>query len=181
MSATEGQERRNTKKNRLAERLHNPTQLRLFLTAAVLAVAYGAVYVPLHNRIAATTRSLLDAQKRLSLAAEVEQLRKQFQQVEERLPKQADSNELVQYVLDGVRQFPLKLDSYAPGAPGTIGPYKVVTLKIRLSGAFADIDRFLEWLESNRRLFRIDDIKIKGQPESGDDLALEIMVLGLIG
>ena len=115
MSATEGQERRADKKNSLLERLHNPTELRLFLLAVVLGVGYVAIYMPLDKTIAATTRKLQDAQKRLALADEVEILRKQFRSVQSRIPENGDTNEWMQYVLGGLRQSPLKLESFNPG------------------------------------------------------------------
>jgi Tfp pilus assembly protein PilO len=183
MSATQGQERRADKKNSLLERLHNPAQLRLFLAAAVLGVGYAAVYLPLGNSIAAATANLEDAKKRLGLADEVAQLRKQFQKVEKRLPAGTDSNEWVQYVLAGIRRSPLKLNAFNPAKPQVIGPYSIVVLKLNLSGSYADIDRFLCWLESNERLFRVDSVKLApgASKDSQDELNMDILVLGLMG
>jgi len=43
---------------KLAERLHDPLQFRIFVTGVILAVGYVGVYMPLDSRIAETTQRL---------------------------------------------------------------------------------------------------------------------------
>ena len=182
MSATETVERRAAQKGSLLERLHDPNQLRLVLTAIVLAVAYVAIYQPFDKRIAATKHSLAEARKRLALAHDVEELRQQFRPVEARLPQQIDSKEWEQHMLSCIRQFPLKLESFQPLTPRELGPYKAMAMQIELSGSFAELDRFLYWLESNQRLFRVDSVNISPVARSGESVRLmKIIVLGLMG
>lgn len=180
---TQGQERRADKLGSLLERLHHPTQLRVFLCAVVLGVGYVAVYMPINNRTTAKLREIEDGRKRLALAEDVRKLRTQFQKVEDRIPKQPDSNEMMQYVLAGIGRSPLKMESFDPSPTQVAGPYQILNLKIRLSGSFADIDRFLEWAEKNERMFRVDNIKISGSrsTKDKDSATLDITLLGLIG
>jgi type II secretory pathway component PulM len=182
MSAVENVDRRGPQKGSLLERLHDPTQLRMVLTATVLAVAYVGVYQPFNERISATRRSLSNARKRLALAHDVEQLRQQYRPVQERLARQSGSKEWEQYMLGCLRKFPLKLEAFQPLAPRELGPYKAVAMQIQLSGPFPELDRFLHWLESNEKLFRVDSVSIA--PASGKDpskRAMTIVVLGLLG
>jgi Tfp pilus assembly protein PilO len=187
MSAIEGQERRAEKKSSLLDRLHNPTELRLCLMAVTLGIGYAAVFLPLNRTIAATTRKLADAQKRLDLAAEVEVLRKQFRSVQSRIPDNGDTSEWMQYVLGGLRQSPLQLESFTPGPSQALGSYQVLSIKIKASGSFEDLDKFIYWLESNPRLFRVDNLKLSpggggaggGAGEAGD-ISMEIAVSGVI-
>ena len=182
MSATENQERRGDKKSSLVERLHDPTQLRVVLMGTVLAIGYGAIYMPLDKNIAETTRKLHDCQKRLILAGEVDHLRKQYRQVEKRIPQQADWIEWMQYVENRIRQSHIRLESLNPGPQQNLGTYQVVTLKIRLFGSFADLDKFLCWLESNDRLFRVDTVDMSpGTGDSGGDIGMDLTILGLMG
>jgi Tfp pilus assembly protein PilO len=182
MSTAENTERRANWKSNLLERLSNPNQLRGFLTALVLLVGYLAIYQPFETHMAATKRSLAEAKKRLNLANDVEQLRKQFSPVEARLQQQTDSKEWEQYMLDEIRKFPLKLDSFKPGDPRDLGPYKAVTMQIELTGSYVDLDHFLHWLESNKRLFRVDDVKISVKSSSSEhSLTMKLIVLGLMG
>jgi Tfp pilus assembly protein PilO len=182
MSLTESSERRASAKSRLLDRLHDPTQLRIFLTATVLLIGYGAVYRPLDEHIAATKRNLTEAQKRLALAHDVEQLRAQFRPVEQRLPQQSDSKEWEQFMLSSIRKFPLKLESFKPDAPRDLGPYKAIAMQIELSGTFVELDKFLYWLESNKRFFRVDQVNIApGAAKTGTDLMMKITVLGIMG
>ena len=99
MIPTPGQERRADTKSQLIELLHDPLKLRFIVAATVLGIGYAAIYMPLDRSTTAATRKLTESETKLSLAGEVEQLRKQYQQVEKRLPKHVDADEWVQYVL----------------------------------------------------------------------------------
>jgi len=182
MSAMEGQERRADKKNSLLERLHNPTELRLFLMALVLGIGYAAIYLPLNKTIAATTLKLEKARKRLDLADEVQVLREQFRSIQSRIPDNGDTNEWMQYVLGGLRQSPLKLESFNPSAPQTLETYQVLSLKIKVSGSFADLEQFIYWLESNPRLFRVDSLKLGQGGAKGEagEMGMDIVVVGVM-
>jgi Tfp pilus assembly protein PilO len=183
MSAFESQDRRGDKKNGLLEHLHNPTELRLFLLAVILGIGYSAIYMPLDKTIAATTRKLQDSRKRLTLADEVEALRKQFRSVQSRIPENSDTNEWMQYVLGGLRQSPLKLESFSPGQAQAIGSYQVINIKIKVSGSFSDLDQFIYWLESNPRLFRVESVKMApgGSGADAGDIGMDVTIIGIVG
>ena len=93
-------------------------QLRIFVTATVLLVAYTCMYSPLSGKIADATAEINRQQKLCQLASDVEHLRAQYQGFVDRLPTQSDSKEWVQYLLDGIRRFPLRLTDAGlrPGA-----------------------------------------------------------------
>ena len=93
----------------LVKSLHNPARLRAAVTVVVLMIAYGAVYMPLSRQIDDTSRRLGEQKQRLELARNIERLRKQHEAFKNRLPTKSDTNEWVEYVLTGVRRFPLKL------------------------------------------------------------------------
>jgi Tfp pilus assembly protein PilO len=183
MSATEGQDRRaDNKMGSLLERLHNPTELRVFLLALVLGISYGSIYLPLNKTTASTARKLEDAKKRLKLAEEVENLHSQYSKVESRIPKNPDASEWIQFVLNGIRQSPVKLEAFNPDAPKAMGSYQVLGIKIKVSGSYADLDDLLHWLESNPRLFRVDSIKLSAGGRDDDGaIRMELAILGVMG
>jgi Tfp pilus assembly protein PilO len=177
----EAQERRASKKNSLLESLHNPVHLRAAVLMVVLAAGYGGIYLPLNNKVDITNSKLINARNQLNLAAEVEQLRKQFREVEDRLPKQTDATEWMEFMLNGIRHSPLKLDSFSPGTVQAAGSYQVISLSIRLSGSLEDVQKFILWLESNERLFRVDNLRLSPVNIGGEDCVnMDIMVLGII-
>ena len=177
-----GQERRLDAKSQLLEQLHDPIRLRFIVAAAVLGIGYAVVYLPLDRNTTAATRKLQDSEAQMSLADDVAQLRKQYQQVEKRLPKHVDADEWVQYVLGAIRRSPLRLDSFSPGVTRALGPYQMVYLSIRLSGSLNDLDQFVAWLESNERLFRVEGIGLGPKAGSdGEEFNMEIAVLGVMG
>jgi Tfp pilus assembly protein PilO len=179
MNTAENQERRADWKSDLLRRLHDPLQLRLGATAILLAVAYGAVYVPLSAQVAETSQKLEQDRRRLALAGSIEQLEKQYRRFRERIPQHVDSEEWVQYLLDGIRQFPLVMTTLDRRPPRRAGPYQVVVLHVEVRGTYFDLDAFVRWLESNQRLLHVDSMKLS--PSGGDVMTLNLVVSGLTG
>jgi Tfp pilus assembly protein PilO len=183
MSATEpGDRRSGGLKARLLESLHNPTQLRVCVIAAVLLAGYYAAFVPLDARIDATTKKLARETKLIKLAANLERLQKQYAAVEPRVPRQVDTKQWVQYVLDGIRRLPLKMNKLDCRPPKQLGPLTVFTFQIDLEGTFYDLDKFLRWVESDQRLLRVDDVLISPiQSSKGPMASMRLTLLGLSG
>jgi Tfp pilus assembly protein PilO len=166
---------------KLVERLHDPFQLRVFITILMLAVAYVAIYMPLNGRIEKISRQLDHEKKHKDLAEEIEQLREQVESFQARLPEGTDTNEWMQYVLGAIRKTPLKLARLDPGAPQRVGPYEAVVLQLELEGVFEDLDSFLHWVETNERLFRIDSAKIAPPRNENGKLSMQLTLVGLKG
>jgi hypothetical protein len=173
-------------KSRLLDRLRDPNQLRVIVTALVLLAAYTCVYAPLSGKIAETTAEI-DRQKNLcQLASDVEHLRAQYRGFIERLPRPgvpgapSDSKEWVQYLLAGLRGFPLRLTVLDCDPVREVGPYKAAVLRVELEGDFFDVDAFLRWLESNPRLLRIDSLSISAPQGRGSVLSVRLTVLGMM-
>ena len=167
-------------KAKLLERLHHPLHLRIFVTAVMLLVGYGAVYMPLDSTICESTRLLEKEEKRLALARDIEHLRGEQKRFQDRIPKTRDSNDWVKYVLSEIRTLPLKLVVLEAKTPLDVGPYKAVVLICELEGAFHDIEELLRWIEYNDRLFRIDSVKISPHRSNNGTLVLQLIVLGVM-
>jgi Tfp pilus assembly protein PilO len=180
MSTTETGERRASSLDALLDHLHDPLKLRIFVVATVLAAGYAGVYMPLSDRIETLTRKLNQDRKSLELAVTIEQLQQQYHLFEERLPVDADTKDWIQYVLAGIRQFPVRLTKLDANEPKAVGPYKAIVLQIQLEGTFADADKVLRWLESNPRLFRTDSVTLAPGTTEGA-ASMTLTVLGLTG
>jgi hypothetical protein len=174
-------------KTQLLERLHNRFQLRMIITGLVVVVGYGAVYLPLSNDIANTRDRLTTAQKRLQLAKDVAALQTEFKRCQPRLSPMPDNNEWVQYLLGGLRKMPVNLVNMDFRPSREVGPYKAIVLRIQIEGTYQNLHTALCWLETNDRLFRVDNINFlppqKGQEKdnNGDNLLLELILLGMMG
>jgi type II secretory pathway component PulM len=182
VNATESTDRRSGGwRSKLLQRLHDPIQLRVCVVATLLLVGYAAIYVPLGRRIGRTTKNLNRQNRAIDLAAEYERLQKQYAPLEHRVPAQTDAKEWAQYVLEGVRHHALKMNQFDCHEPKQFGPFKVVTFQIELVGTFFELDKFLRWLESNDRLFRVDSISIGSSQSDKGGLTMRMTVLGLSG
>ena len=122
MNSPETEERRADWKSDLLRRLHDPIQLRIGVLAVVLAVGYGGVYLPLSAQVAETSRKLEQDQRRLALARSIEQLQRQYRRFQHRIPQHVNTEEWVQYILDGIRQFPLVMNLLDRRPPRGVGP-----------------------------------------------------------
>lgn len=165
---------------KLIERLHDPLQLRVFVTGCILLVGYVGLYMPLSGRIDDTARKLSKERARYALIEEVERLRAEVDKFQARLPEKTDTNEWVQYVLEGSREFPIKLINLSTRSPERVGPYEAVVLHVEVAGTFHDLDSFLHWLETNERLFRVDSARI-ARARTDNNLVMQFTLLGMKG
>ena len=165
---------------KLAERLHNPLQFRIFVTVVMLAVGYVGVYMPLSERITKSTKGVRQAKEYQNLLNQVDEYKGEIKRISARLPKDTDTNEWVQYLFEGLRKFPLKLSKIDSDTPKNVGPYQAVVLQLELRGTYEGLDSFLKWIETNERLFRIDALTVRmtGDP---DRLEIKLKILGLKG
>jgi Tfp pilus assembly protein PilO len=168
-------------KSRLLTSLRDANRFRAAVVGTVLVAGYAFIYVPLSDKIVENTKKLTHEEHLLDLAHGIRQLEAQFRKFEGRLPKNTDSKEWVAYVLAGIRNFPLRMVTLDCEAPRDVGPYKAVVLRIELEGAFRDMDRFLRWLESNKRLFRTDALRIAPSRTNKNVLTMQLTVLGIMG
>ncbi|MFH1924472.1 MAG: type 4a pilus biogenesis protein PilO [Planctomycetota bacterium] len=166
---------------KLRERLDDPRQLRALVTGLILAVGFVGVYMPLSGRIDKTARELDKEERRLALAGEIEQLRAQVDSFQARLPEDTDTNEWIQYVLAGIRKFPVVLVKLDPDEPQRVGPYEAVVLHLEIVGEYQNLDSFLDWIEANERLFRVDSVKIMPPRGGGNHLLMQLAVQGVKG
>ena len=181
MSEKDTEERRADLKAKVIEQLHDPVRLRICVLAVVLVIGYFAVYNPLYGRISDLTKTLNRDKKQLALAVRLENLQAEYEKFDNRIPRKTDSKEWVQYMLNGIRKFPLKMVRFDCREPKRIGPYKAIVLKIELEGSFIDMDKFIRWIESNERLLRIDEISMAPSRSGENQTVLRMTVLGLTG
>ena len=163
------------------EQLQDPFRFRIFVTMIALAVAYCGVYQPLSGQIDQTKRQLKKATERQGIAQEVELLRAQKEYFQDRLRKDSDANEWIQYVLEGVRDLPLELINLDSEEERKAGPYKCVAMRLSVSGEMQDLDTLLHWLETNERIFRIDSLALEPVRDDETRRLLNITLLGLKG
>ncbi len=171
----------NEKPRGLTARLHDPAQLRMVLTGFMLLVGYLGIYLPFSAQIAEAQRKLRKEQSQGQTARQIEALEEQARLFKDRLPAKTDTNEWVQFMLAGVRQFPLKLVSLDPGPSQPVGPYQALVLQIELEGAFGALNDFLQWMADNERLFRVNAIKVAPSRDDPSVLTMQLTVMGLMG
>lgn len=167
--------------SKLLDGLRNPDRFRMAVLGVVLAVGYCLVYMPLSGRIQGTTQRLENARTHLALVRDIESLQGQFRRVQSRLPKNTDVKEWATYVLNGMRPFSLKLLKLNCDDPRSVGPCTAVVLRLDVEGDFFEADRFLRWLESDKRLFRVDSVRFTPTRGSSTGLSMQFTILGLTG
>jgi len=96
------------------------------------------------------------------------------------LPKDTDTNEWIQYVIGGVRKLPVKLVNLDSADPRRVGPFEAVELRVEVRGYYHGLESFLDWVETNERLFRVDSVAVTPMRNS-NQLEMTVTLLGLRG
>lgn len=161
--------------------LRNPIQLRFLVGVGMLAAWYFALFAPVSEGIAQAELDRQRHEAHLKLAREIEALRAQADKFRDRVPPGADKREWVEYMISGIRAFPVKLLKLEPQGTKTSGPFELLVLKVEIQGSFKDLEALLSWLEFNPRLLRIDVVNIQKGKGAGEGLLLRLTVLGVMG
>jgi Tfp pilus assembly protein PilO len=157
--------------------LSDPAKLRMLVVSGLVLSSVVLAYMPLTQQIAEKKAFLADKKRRLDAIKDVEVLRGEVDSYRRRIPKDADTNEWVQYILAGLREVRVKLRDMESKPPRKVGPYHTVTLAIEVEGTYAEVKRFVEWLEQSDRLLRIDSTRLEKQ---SDSLVMRLVLLGLV-
>jgi Tfp pilus assembly protein PilO len=108
---------------------------------------------------------------------QVESLRRDVKEFRSRIGKQSDSNEWVQYILDGSRKIGVQLRGMEIKEPRKIGPYMAVSLQMEVQGTYPQLQSFIEWLDQSDRLLRVESLRLEKTPNV---ILMKIYVLGLV-
>jgi len=157
--------------------LGNPMKLRLFTIGALLAAAVALIYMPLSDKINLTKQQIAAEKDRISSISEYEKLQKQVEAFHGLIGDQSDTNEWIQYILDGLRKFQVKLRGMESKQEKKVGPYKAAVLSMEVEGPYPELEKFVEWIESSQRILRVDMLQFKQEPKS---LLMKIMILGIL-
>ena len=157
--------------------LSDPTKLRLLVISGLTFLSLVGIYAPLSDQIDRTKAKAAEQKRRLEAIKDTESLRREVQGFRERILKNADTNDWVQYILGGLREVRLKLRDMTSRPPQNVGPYRTVNLSIEVEGTYVQIKQFMEWLEQSDRLLRVDSTQLVKQTET---LVMKVIVLGLV-
>ena len=164
---------------RLADLFRDPLRMRVAACGVTLAVAFFGIYRPLDGQIRSASRKLQETEHHAAAAREVEFLRAQVAMFQPRLAPSPDANESVQYLLDGIRKLPVKLVQLDSESTIAVGPYEAVVLKVEARGDVRHLDQLLGWLETDKRLFRIDSVDLSPARGRDEQPALRLTLLAL--
>jgi type II secretory pathway component PulM len=164
--------------------LGSPMRLRAVMTLVLVGAWYFAVYQPAVGHIEQKQQTLAMERKRLQLAETIEHLRSENKRFRDRFPKQRDQNAAIQDLLEGIRPFPLKLTNLDPKPPKDVGPFKSMLLDVGVEGDYLTLEKLLRWLETNPRLYRVDQIRIDpARVGNGGRLnyRMQLVLMGVLG
>jgi type II secretory pathway component PulM len=171
-------------KQQLEGILRSPTRLRAVITIFLVGLWYFAIYQPAVTQIDEKQRQLDGERKRLLLASNIEDLRNENDRFRRRFPTQTDQNAAVQYLIEGVRAFPLKLTNLDHKMPKDVGPFKTMFVTLGVEGEYPTLEKLVRWVETNPRMYRIDQIMLD-PPRFGvtaqNSYKLQLVIMGVLG
>lgn len=157
--------------------LSDPAKLRLLVVCGLVLLAVVGVWGPLSGQIKRQRALLAGEKRRLEAVNAVASLRREVDSYRGRIAEDADTNDWVQYVLNGLRKARVRLRDMSSRPAQVVGPYRTVTLAIEVEGTYAEMKEFMEWLEGSDRLLRVDSAQIEKHPEN---LVMKLTLLGLV-
>lgn len=166
--------------------LRSPMRLRVVIGGLMFGSWFLAVYQPAVDQIERAKRRLDTETKRSMLADEIAGLREQTERFMKRVPPKADQNEVVQHLLEGIRSRPVKLVNLEPKGTVELGPFKLLQVGVSLEGDYAGLEQLLRWIETEPRMFRVEQIRMepereKATADGGAQYTLELLVLSVLG
>jgi Tfp pilus assembly protein PilO len=144
----------------ILKQLSHPLKLRLVLCVAMIVVWQALFFSPLSDNVSATTARIARERKRIATAREIEKLKKSLAPQRDLIGSGDDIHELIRHVMGRIRSSPLRLVDLKPEKAKDLGPFEAIGLHLSIEGRYADIDEFLGWAETNRRLLRVDAIRL---------------------
>jgi hypothetical protein len=157
--------------------LSNPVKLRLTTIFLLIALAIGMIYMPLSKRIQEARKLLADERERYEKITDIDKLRKCMSMYRHRIGERSDTNEWVQYILDGLQNFKVRLRTMESHEPRRVGPYNAISLSMEIEGTYTELKALIRWLDMTERMLRIDSMRFEKRP---DNLLMKIIVLGLV-
>jgi type IV pilus assembly protein PilO len=161
-----------------------------FLLAVLLALplaSWWLVFRPQNTEIAqakreiehklATLRKVQETTSRTEdLQRENEEIRKQIQSIEARLPSNKEVDEVVRQVSDLAVQAGLDSPAIESDKPVTAAMYMEQPLKMKISGNFTGFHDFLIKVEELPRITRISDMKISRSTDVNGNMDAEFVL-----
>ena len=161
----------------LEQYLSDPVKLRLTTVGGLFILAVVLIYMPLSKKIDETKRFLAAEKERSGYIADCEKLQKQAAVFRALMEEKSDTNQWVQYMLEGLGKFQVKLRGMESKQQRKVGPYRAVVFSMEIEGPYPELKKFVEWLESSQSLIRIDSLQFEKGPKN---LLMKILVLGIV-
>ncbi|MGA2914642.1 MAG: GspMb/PilO family protein [Sedimentisphaerales bacterium] len=157
--------------------MSDPIKLRLTTMAILFIVFFGAIYWPLSKKIDENRRRLAAEKERNGYIVDYEKLDKQAGIFHSLISENLDTNEWVKYLLDGLRQYKVKLKTMESRQPRKVGPYRAVSFSMEIEGTYPELKNYIEWMESSQRLIRIDMLQFE---KRSDNILMKMLVLAVV-
>ncbi len=164
-------------KRKALAQLRNPIRLRFLVCAALLASWYFGFYGPTNEQITLTSARAESEQKRAAIAHQIEALRATLSPYQVRIPEHWGQNELNQYVLEHVRQSPLKIIDLRPIKTRDLGAFDNIGMRLQMEGSYENLDGFLRWVENDIRLLRIDTLRVDPAKDGRLNVQVDLLCL----
>ena len=159
-----------------AERLRGRSRMAVACIGGMFLLGFLLVCRPLSQRIDDANERLDKAVGRAVLGSDVYNLRRQAALFEKKLPRGVDPTDWTNYLLEGIRSERVRLIRMDPKDQMTLGPCKVLAWQIELEGDLQSLGRVVQWLETGKRLVRIDRLVLQNP---GGGLTMALLVKGL--
>ena len=164
----------------VAEKLRDPTRMRIAVASVAVAIMYFGINEPLYGRMKQEQRQLQQLKSAVNTAEEVLLLRDHLEAVQPRILKSNGDDIVVAHLIEIIRAQSVDLMRIDAETPERLGPMKTIAVSVDLSGTFSALTRVLHRFESDPYLLRIETISISpgDRSKSKPTMQLTLKMLG---
>ncbi len=144
---------------KLTVMLQDPFMLRVTVLAVLAVFGLGGVGLPLYENIQGLRQEFVQEKKRGELIGDYHSMDSYMKKHKKRIPKNADLDWWIAYMLDASREAKMQIIEYKPyivkGGQAKVGSLQGVLLVFKLTGRFEDVLEFVGSLENRPEVMRI--------------------------
>jgi len=169
-------------KAQVIEHLQDPRRMRIVVIFGIGFIGFVLIGLPLHSKMRTLEEQLIEETKRQEHIIDIQQIKTKDKIYQKHLNKNGTLNWWIEYLLNGSRQYGVKILEFKPYEPKGLdarsGTYQGILFQFRLNGKYNNLTEFVKWVETNKWSMRYTRLMI--QRERGSDTLVANMTIAIL-
>lgn len=154
------------------QQLQDPKKMMIAVILGMGIAGLVFIGIPMRASLISLEEELAEETKRQEIILNIQKMKSINRIYQKRLNKNGSFNWWIEYILNGSREFNLKIQEFKPNIPRTPesrpGTYQGMLLEFKITGTYDNLSKFTRWIEGNKWSMRITRLYFK--KETNTDL-----------